>query len=252
MSLFYLKIIAMAAMLFDHADKAFGLRAILAQSLAGSSGTLSYQVLFIMLGLIGRVSAPIFFFGIANGYVHTRSRNRYFMRLAAFAALSQIPYTLFYGINVYNTDGELAKANLNILFSLALGILALSFYDRLKEKSLFAAVISVLCLGGLSIVLRTDYTFGALLFILYFYLSSSLSHKGKAAAGALTVLAANLLNLFSPETLWSTLFITLPGQYLGVLAVLFHNGKKGRSIKYAFYLFYPLHLLAIWLIRTVL
>ena len=252
MSLFYLKIIAMAAMLFDHADKAFGLRAILAQTLAGSSGSLSYQVFFALLGLIGRVSAPIFFFGIANGYVHTRNRNRYFMRLAVCAALSQFPYTLFYGLSVNNKDGELAKANLNILFSLALGILALFFYDMLKGKSLFAAVFSVLCLSGLAIFLKTDYTYGALLFILFFYLSASLSLKGKAAAGALTVLAANLLNLLSPETLWSTLLITFPGQYLGVLFVLFYNGKKGRSMKYAFYLFYPLHLLAIWLIRMVL
>ncbi|WP_461613607.1 TraX family protein [Clostridium sp. Marseille-QA1073] len=33
------------------------------------------------------------------------------------------------------------------------------------------------------------------------------------------------------------------------MPIKYYNGKKGKNIKYAFYVFYPLHLLVIYLIK---
>ena len=39
---------------------------------------------------------------------------------------------------------------------------------------------------------------------------------------------------------------------LSVLPIFLYNGKRGRGLKWLFYVFYPGHLLLIWLLRTVL
>ena len=39
---------------------------------------------------------------------------------------------------------------------------------------------------------------------------------------------------------------------LGFLPILSYNGQRGRGLKWLFYLFYPGHLLLIWLVRTML
>jgi hypothetical protein len=38
---------------------------------------------------------------------------------------------------------------------------------------------------------------------------------------------------------------------VAAVPVYFYNGKKGLSLKYAFYAFYPLHMLALYAIKHV-
>lgn len=76
MTSFMLKIIAIITMFCDH---------------------LGYAIFekFSFFNYIGRLAFPIFAFQISEGYAHTKSKKNYLMRLAMFAVVSQVPFTLF-------------------------------------------------------------------------------------------------------------------------------------------------------------
>ena len=82
MSVFVMKLIAMASMLCDHA-------AVFLYPFHFIS-----HPAYVYMRAVGRVAFPIFAFLIVNGYEKTRDVKRYLTRLIAFAAISQIPYVL--------------------------------------------------------------------------------------------------------------------------------------------------------------
>ena len=80
-----LKVIAMAAMTIDHVT----------------------SVLFpgypkvwwiLLLHIIGRMAAPIFWFFVAEGYYYTHDRKQYAGRLLVFALISHFAYNFAFGI----------------------------------------------------------------------------------------------------------------------------------------------------------
>lgn len=73
MSALALRLIACLAMLIDHIGYAWGISE---------------------LRYIGRIAFPIFAFLIVNGYRHTRSVQKYMLRLAVFAVISEVPCDL--------------------------------------------------------------------------------------------------------------------------------------------------------------
>ena len=91
-----LKVIAMISMVIDH----------IALYLM-EHGTLLYET----MRCIGRIAFPVFAFLIAEGFIHTRSRYRYFFTLLGFAVISEIPWYLLNGADGIH----------NVMFTLALG-----------------------------------------------------------------------------------------------------------------------------------
>ena len=81
MSVFVMKLLAVASMLTDHIAIFLYPRFIA-------------KPLYVWLRGIGRLAFPIYAFLIVNGCEKTRDVKRYLTRLVAFAAISQIPYTL--------------------------------------------------------------------------------------------------------------------------------------------------------------
>ena len=56
-------------------------------------GFLLFQKLTI-LRIIGRIAMPIFVFCLAEGFIHTKSRQKYFMRLGILAVISELVFIL--------------------------------------------------------------------------------------------------------------------------------------------------------------
>lgn len=85
--------------------------------------TLPNGVLLDSLGrMIGRTALPIFVFLVTEGYIHTRSRGRYLLRLLIFAFLSAYPFkALFYPYD--------SKIHCDTLFTLSLGLIAVWVID---------------------------------------------------------------------------------------------------------------------------
>ena len=119
-----LKVIAMISMVIDH----------IALYLM-EYGTVLYET----MRCIGRIAFPVFAFLIAEGFIHTRSRYRYFFTLLGFAVISEIPWYLLNGV-----DGTH-----NVMFTLALGVATLMVLENLLQRSMVLGFLWTLGMAGL-------------------------------------------------------------------------------------------------------
>lgn len=176
---------------------------------------------------IGRLAFPIFCYFIAEGFCHTRNPWNYLKRLAVFALVSEIPFSLA-ARNVW-----IATDYRNVYWTLAFGLLALILY----EKTDWNPLIRGLGLWGCFMIpvwLHTDYScFGVLvIFLLYIFRQKPLIAY---------VLAFGVLMLQSTTEIWSCMSFVL---------LYFYNGTRGKGNKYLFYGFYPVHLLLLVMMKN--
>ena len=107
----------------------------------------------------GRIAFSVFAFHIAEGFAHTKYRARYFITILSFAIISEIPWFL---LNRHDCTH-------NVMFTLALGVAALTVFDRLCEhRPLCVIVISLLL--ALAYWTGVDYDRRGVLMIVLFYL----------------------------------------------------------------------------------
>ena len=210
-----LKLIAIFTMLIDHTAAT-----VILQMINNGIGGQTLIDIYWVMRSIGRMAFPVFCFLLVEGFKYTHSREKYAARMFIFALISEIPFDL--AIN--NTVLEF-KSN-NVFFTLLLGLLAITVLDWLKsvdkiEKASSAVkwffVTLIRCIVMVSVV----------------YLLSS----NRDVAFAVAVI---LLGLFSGTIEFFALFMLIPLRY--------YNGKRGISLKYVFYAFYPVHLFVLYLI----
>lgn len=222
-----LKLMAILFMLIDHtalvlhADLAF-----LGMSLFSIGET--EITIYYVLRKLGRLAFPIFCFLVTEGFSHTRNLKKYILSLLLFAVLSEIPF------NIMMSEKPFYPARQNIYFTLFLGILLIYFYQH-KASEIVKAVF-MLVIVALTIVLRADYGLkGALLILLMYAL------RNHAAAQA--VLSYPLLS--GGYAAWAAF-----------IPINMYNGQRGfiksGVLKYSFYVFYPLHIIILIIIKTIL
>lgn len=225
-----LKIIAMVTMLIDHIGAAVLLRYILEMrgyfpSIEAYNRLVTvYQV----MRSIGRVSFPIYCFLLVEGFQRTRDLKRYILRLGLFAVLTEVPFDLCFSGQFFYPDYQ------SVMLTLLIGVLTMAGVSLL-EKRLQNRLLLGVC-GGLVIalgaggaeLLHTDYGYLGVLCIMVLYLLRR--NRGLQLAGGCIAFA------------WE-----LPAP-LAFLPIAFYNGKRGLRLKYVFYLFYPVHLLLLYLI----
>ncbi len=220
-----LKILAMLCMLIDHAgldlfDNCLAMRAI------------------------GRVSFPIYIFLFVEGFQHTRNRAQYALRLGFFALLSEIPFNLMVTGTIWDREGHLQ----NVLFTFLIGFFVLCLQERLNQIILqsmnwmvafsqaYLVAIGMILLAVLAAWGRTDY--GAIGVIAISVAYHYRYNKWLEILGICVVLCC--MGWIEPFCL------------LAVLPVMLYNGERGLRIKYAFYVFYPMHMLVLGVIRLIM
>lgn len=213
-SSFSLKVIAIIGMTCNHASWIF-------------ADSLPFPLLCLLEGA-GGFTFPIMAFLIAEGWRHTSNISKYEIRLAVFALISQIPFSLF-----------LAPQG-NVLVTLLLGLLLLHLHDVLESRAVWlAAVIAGVVVSG-----ACDWGFiGVPMILIAAFMptrrqqalySSALPMAGfglpalvELATGSLAVLPALLYAL---------------GNGAAGLLLCSYNGKRGRPLKWFFYVYYPAHI----------
>ena len=252
-----LKWIAVVSMLIDHIAKALLSQPIL-MNVWGMDLPSSYALLRV-LNMIGRIAFPIFAFGIAQGCVYTRDPKRFLGRLALFAVISEVPYNLAF----HGGDFSFRYFGFNnVFFTLFLGAVCCCVYRFFSDKSKkWAAVLLILPLIIAAEAVALEYGGFGILFVLVPYIFCENKRLQIISLGIVAVLfyffyaqyngigfqwmMEGNLNVFT--------FTDTAGALIGVGLLALYNGQKGKNYpKWFFYLFYPGHLLALYLLKLVL
>ena len=226
-----IKYIAIAAMLLDH----------LAAFLLTPEKYPALIVLYVIMRTIGRIAAPVMFYFLVEGYVHTSSRKNYALRLLSFAILSQIPYSLV-------RFGKASAGDLNVIFTLLISFLMLEVTDRIKSQVIKGLAVALFML----ISVFADWGLLGPLMVWIFYMNRG--DKTKQIRDYLMFICIQLIGtvffLICNTQNWYEGICQL-GIFLVIPLLQFYNGEPGRKTvvnKWVFYVFYPLHLILIWLI----
>ena len=230
-----IKDIAMFTMLLNHVGHIFLTR-----------GTPAYEI----LEDIGVFTAPVMCYFLVEGYGYTRSKLRYGLRLLLFAVISQLPFQLAFGYQA-----------LNMIYTLLCCFLILVVMERVSSPLLQITLCVLLTvatgIGDWPVVAP----------ILTIMLANGMGNRKKLACGfgATYVFFAilNTQNYMIGEqgdwTIYAVGHAALSGLGIlvaGVAVLFFYNGEraqKGKNFaKWFFYIFYPAHLLVLYLIKMSL
>ncbi len=206
---------------------------------------------------LGRLAFPIFAFMTVEGYFHTRSLKKYFLRLLLCALISEIPFNLMVGGGVFYPFHQ------NVIWTLSLGLACVWLIEKLRQKGkwwLTALIGALVALGGfvLGYVLFLDYFGVGVLSVLVFYLFRR--RKWWCLLGQLLCLwylngemlggYYFALNILGRE-------VEIVRQALAILALLpiwLYKGRQGlhrKWFRWLCYGFYPAHMLALVLIARI-
>lgn len=185
---------------------------------------------------IGRIAFPIFCFLLVEGFLHTKNKKKYALRLFLFALISEIPFDIAFRNTWFSFTAQ------NVFFTLFFGLLMIWLLDIIRQKSFTYPLIQatgyliiIVAFMGIAYQLRVDYSSIGIAAIAAIYLL-----RNNRLAGSLA--ACLLLCIFYSNEIPCLLSVFLIGMY---------NGTRGLNLKYLFYAFYPIHLTILYVICMV-
>ncbi len=235
---------------------------------------------------LGGLTFPIMAFLLVEGYRHTSSVLRYLARLLAFAALSQAPFTLLFGWtgNIFFTlaiglavvwiwDAAPARAAGPAALAVGLVLSLLCDWAILGPTMVFAFWRLRTHPRGILLTMLIPFATMAIPAAFGIAEAFAMANGGGSGSSAPGTELANVAGFlasfqqFSDATRMAGLPLeftnalltqvcqlgyALVGFTLATVLLLRYNGRRGRPLKWAFYAYYPVHLLVIWLVRTAL
>ncbi len=233
-----LKLIAIIAMVLDHAAYLF---------------LPKDTPLYSILRLIGRCTGPIMFYLLVEGYHHTSNINKYMLRMGVFALVSYLPYFLMINKTLPSAENF---ASFDVIYTLLLGLLALRARHEIKNTFLRWLVIGIVLILS---VPADWYYLGIILILVFDYYYDDFN---KQAFGYCIVVLFSLLPIlslpikylftgqeFAAETVLGSLYKL--GMFLPIALLRLYNGKRGQKgflFKWGFYIFYPAHIVVLYII----
>lgn len=206
----------------------------------------SGEILTEIFTAIGYFTAPTMCYFMVEGYEYTRSKKKYGTRLLLFAVISQIPFSLAFNFG-----------NLNMIYTLLCCFLILVVMEKVSNPFLRMILCMILMLA----TVVGDWALFAPIFTMLFY--NNKDNKGKMLL-SYGITAAVFMFITVQSNLMRPQYTTAEAVGFGVLSVIgiamsavvilfLYNGeraKRGRNFsKWFFYIFYPGHLLALYLVR---
>ena len=217
----WLKIIACATMLIDHIGAALFPQ-------------------YMGLRYIGRIAFPIYCFLLAEGVHFTKDPRKYGSRLAVGAVLSELPFDLA-------VFGSLTLDHQSVMLTLLIAFCMAMCMKRTGD--LLLKVLLVIPFAVLADWLRTDYGGMGVVLAAMFVLTRDLPYQRLIQ----TVCMAPILWMMDGS--WVDIAgIWLPVEMLAIASMIpitLHSGRKAtwrRGVQTVFYLFYPVHLLILYII----
>ena len=200
----------------------------------------------LLIHFIGRITAPIMWYFIAEGYHHTRSVKRYGIRLFALAFVSHFAYNFCFGIpylplqtGVFNQTG--------VVWSLAWGLVLLWANDNPKLTNLQKMLlIALVCF----ITFPSDWSCIAAMAVFFIGANRGNFRAQRFWMVLWTAVYAVVYFLFL-DRLYGLMQL---GTCLAIPLLRMYNGQKGRwkAMGKVFYLYYPAHLFVCGLLKNLL
>lgn len=216
-----LKVIACVTMLLDHIGAIF--------------------VSGYTLRIIGRIAFPIFCFLMAEGAYYTKNPRKYALRLVIGALLSEIPFDLAF-------RRGLTLQTQSVMLTLLLGFLAIEAIQKTDNGLIKLTITAIGFLLGQ--LFKTDYGgYGVLLIILLsqtrgqWWLQTVLV---AAVAWMMNSVKIPVFGMKIPIEMFALLAMVPIGLYSG------RKSSNNKAVQWAFYLFYPVHLTVLVVIRYLI
>ena len=196
----------------------------------------------IILHCIGRLTAPIMFFFVAEGYHHTRDYRKYLTRMAVLAAVSHFAFCYFAYQSFNPLVNELFNAT-SIAWPLMWGLIFLKVWDAEKPGLWLKILITV---AGCVLTVTSDWSCAAPLAILMIGRNRGKFHKQMLWLMAIITLYAAAFFIFKNQTygmVHMACWLTVP-------LLSLYNGRRGK-LRWPgkfFYFYYPAHLVLIGLV----
>lgn len=216
---------------------------------------------YYIMKCIGRITIVIMCYFVVEGYHKTSNIGKYMMRMGIFAAISQIPFFLYkYCLNFPKTPkGFLFTmfSDRNVIFTLFIGLCLLYIIN--SDSKVTVKIISAA--ASLYLVRNSDWGYFAILWIIGFGVFYGQKQKQMLWATAVALLRVLTMcvsvgkNVMAQGTLTYGMLYALIANFGGFFAVpllSMYNTKKGNAPKFALYIFYPLHLLILAILKTVI
>lgn len=217
---------------------------------------------------IGRMAFVLFAFLIVEGFVHTRSRPKYLLRLTLLALVSEVPFDLAFSGKIVNNTSQ------NTLFTLSIGMLVLMIWEWAASCAhmlyhtkavrdiywhfcvwVFRGVqFGALLLGCLAAyMLHVDYRLLGVPLIFVFYILHDKPFYIQIVPAACVMFPGTWVNNYikytgteSPEYIFRFSMRELYG-LIAFVPIALYDGTKGRQFpKAIYYGFYPVHLLLLY------
>lgn len=216
----------------------------------------------------GRIAFILFAYLIAEGFLHTRSRRNYLLRLMLFALISEVPFDLASSGRAVNYSSQ------NIFFTLSVSVLVLIVWEWAEENihminhpgtkrdaGWYVCITSFRCtqFGTLLIgcaaayILRAEYKYMGVLLIFTFYIlrKKPLSMKIVPAAcvmffGMWSINILRYAEIDTPDFIFRFSMRELYGLF-AFIPIALYDGQKGRQLpKAVCYSFYAVQLLLLY------
>lgn len=208
----------------------------------------------VILHTLGRITCPVMCYFIAEGYHHTKNVAGYTRRLFVFAFLSHFAYIFASADYVDGKSfipfyyGEILNQT-SVMWPLAWGLVMLRIADSKKIRAQRKPLLIILiCL----ITFPSDWSCIASLCILAFGTNRG-NLKKQMLWMVFYVSLYSAVYFFAIDRLYGVMQMAV---VLAIPILMKYNGQRGRSrsrntlMKYAFYIYYPLHLFVIGWIRS--
>lgn len=208
---------------------------------------ISSPLLYFIFRLIGRITFPIMLFFIIEGYKHTSNKFNYGKRMLIFALISQIPYTLLFSKTLLTWN---LLSNLNIMFTLFFTYLFICTLN--SNTKLWIKILLLLAI--LIPIFFCEYNIIAIVYALLFYYGKN---NVRIMLLPLVYIISSYMNILTNNItgydVIYTILINLGIFLVSPLLILYNHKPGNKSVlnKYSYYVYYPLHLLIIFIITLL-
>jgi hypothetical protein len=196
----------------------------------------------MLLHVIGRLTAPIMWFFIAEGFHYTKNVKKYIFRLFVFAIISHFAYNFAGGIP-FIPNGMFNMTS--VMWSLAWSVVLMLIFttDKLQQWMKIALII-LICF----ITFPSDWSTIAAMCPVFLYLNRNDFKKQSFTMFIWTLMYSIVYFIFIDRIYGIIQMCTL----LSLPILKQYNGERGnwKGMKWFFYLYYPAHLFVIGIIRV--